>query len=452
MSRWQDNFPWTAAFLRFLWPDGPARRKRWIRFAVAVLLIVAAHVALTLFVASRTQPVIDDFVARYGPMSVTAHRPPFVEDRANKARAVRAAAEVMVLPPVKEGGTKRHEDFAAGRDKDLTASDRDAIRKVVEDNALALSLLDLAAARTGTNWDLHYERGLEMDIPPLLRIMQLAKMNAAAGRLALEDGRWDDALTAVRRGTAIGASLESEPVLIVQLIRLAVAKSNLVLVNRILSGADLRAEQVAALRSAIPGENARHAMQEAFVAETKALAQLTRGESGVRPYSGWRTDGVMGSAIVRAIARPFLLNEERVWLAFTMRRIGELDSPRHARRDPGPGPKVHGWNVLVRIIARDDKTILERADLAEAGAALAEAAIAVERHRIEKGRAPATLAELVPAYLSAVPIDTLTGRAFHYQTNGAAWRVRSEFDRTTMQVERIGLGVPQPLDWSRGTP
>ena len=27
MTDWKKTFPWTAAVLRFLWPEGPARRK-----------------------------------------------------------------------------------------------------------------------------------------------------------------------------------------------------------------------------------------------------------------------------------------------------------------------------------------------------------------------------------------------------------------------------------------
>ena len=39
MTRWRERFPWTASLLGFLWPEGPARRKRWLRFAVGLLVV-----------------------------------------------------------------------------------------------------------------------------------------------------------------------------------------------------------------------------------------------------------------------------------------------------------------------------------------------------------------------------------------------------------------------------
>jgi hypothetical protein len=100
----------------------------------------------------------------------------------------------------------------------------------------------------------------------------------------------------------------------------------------------------------------------------------------------------------------------------------------------------------VRIVLTNLSGVVDRSDLAEVRAGLRDTAIAVERRRIETGRAPATLADLVPAYLSAVPVDPWTGRAFRYETDGAAWRLRSDADLTS--VESVQLGDPV-LDWGR---
>jgi hypothetical protein len=44
-----------------------------------------------------------------------------------------------------------------------------------------------------------------------------------------------------------------------------------------------------------------------------------------------------------------------------------------------------------------------------------KAAIAVERHRLAHGSYPASLAELVPAYLPTVPVDQFDGKALRYK-------------------------------------
>lgn len=51
---------------------------------------------------------------------------------------------------------------------------------------------------------------------------------------------------------------------------------------------------------------------------------------------------------------------------------------------------------------------------------MARAAIAIQRHRVRHGRAPASLAELVPGLLRETPVDYMTGRRLNYklQPNG----------------------------------
>ena len=268
MSRWQNTFPWTASAIGILRPEGHLRRRRWIRIAGAVLVLVAAHALLTAFMAAKTARVADRFVARWGALDPASHSPAAVEDAANKARAVRAAIDLMVLPRVRAGeASGMYEEFASNFEKTFTAADREAIAKVVAGNASVLPILDVAAARPAANWDLHYDRGFEVEVPPLLQLLHLVKMNAAAGRLAIEDGRVDDAVTAVRRGSAVAESLEHEPILIVQLIRLAVERLDAGLTRRILQSPALRPEQLAALQKACARSDPRRGMQQAMIVE-----------------------------------------------------------------------------------------------------------------------------------------------------------------------------------------
>ncbi len=449
MTRWQDRFPWTAAMIGYFWPDGPARRKRWLKIAIAVTLVVAAHAGLTVFTAARTSRVADRFVARWGSLDVASLGPASVEDAANAARAVRAATELMVLPSTRVGANARiHEKFASGDANDLTAADRDAIRSVVRDNALALSILDKAAARTGSDWGLHYEWGIETDVPPMLRIIQLAKLNAASGRLAVEDDRVDDAVTALRRGESIARSLEGEPILIVQLIRLAVTRLDAGLARCILGRSILSPEQLATISSLISDDTPRLKTQQAMIAEAKMIDGVFGGRTGAAGFATrqLRLESALSFGVVRAVARPFLLEEERVWLEIMEGRIAELDVPRHARPGTDKGPELRSWDVLVRIVVSNLDGVADRADLAETRYRLARAAIAIERYRAERGRAPGTLAELVPAHPPESPVDPLTGRPFAYASDGATWRIWSEADWRSIESARMHDPV---LDWSR---
>ncbi|QJE96582.1 hypothetical protein [Luteolibacter luteus] len=66
-----------------------------------------------------------------------------------------------------------------------------------------------------------------------------------------------------------------------------------------------------------------------------------------------------------------------------------------------------GWSVLTSMV-----TAVLRA---EARIALVRTGIALERYRLKHGSHPATLGDLVPDYLSAIPLDPFSREALHYR-------------------------------------
>jgi hypothetical protein len=220
------------------------------------------------------------------------------------------------------------------------------------------------------------------------------------------------------------------------------------LVRRIVAGAELRPEQLDILRAAFSEANPRLAIQRAMIVETGALAGVMEGRpSDFRSSSGnLRAMSLIGAGIIRVVALPYLLKEDQIWLTLMTARVTELDAQRHARVPSEQRPTIHRWNVLVKLFGFEDKSPVERADLAESRDLLARAVIAVERYRQVTGRTPATLAELVPGELPAVPVDPLSGRAFRYESDGTAWRIRSEADVSSMESVRMYDPV---LDWAR---
>ncbi len=439
MSRWQDHFPWTAAVARVLWPEGPARRKRWLKLAAAVLLVVAVHALGTAWMAASAERAAAPFVRRWGPLDVRPHVPAPVEDRANQARAVRAATEILALPD--HAGERAVRDLASGKGEALSAAERDGLRRTVQDNALAFTLLDVAVGRRQSNWNLHYGWGASMDIPPLRRLLDLGKLNVVAGQLALEEGRVEEAIAAVRRGAALASSLQAEPVLIVQVVRMALARGELGLVRRILATVELRPGQLDELDALLPQESSRQLMQHAYVVETKALHGVVRGEESMAREPGRPGDALgLQLGIVRAVLRPYLLREERLLFEVMTRRIDDLDAARHARKERDEKPRIRRWDVLVP--GYDGKAEIDRADVAEARETLARAALALERYRLASGHPPASLADLTPA----VPLDPLTGRAFQYDTDGRSWRIHSTFDLRA--VGDVATWADPLLDWS----
>ncbi len=77
-----------------------------------------------------------------------------------------------------------------------------------------------------------------------------------------------------------------------------------------------------------------------------------------------------------------------------------------------------------------------------AGLAKAQAAVAIERWRLaHPGRLPDTLAELVPAYVAAVPLDPYDGQPIRYKKLPAGYVVYSVGTGWTDQGERSGSAI-----------
>ena len=77
-----------------------------------------------------------------------------------------------------------------------------------------------------------------------------------------------------------------------------------------------------------------------------------------------------------------------------------------------------------------------------AGLANAQAAVAIERWRLaHPGRLPDTLAELVPAYLAAVPLDPYDGQPVRYKKLPVGYVVYSVGMGWTDQGERSGSAI-----------
>ena len=77
-----------------------------------------------------------------------------------------------------------------------------------------------------------------------------------------------------------------------------------------------------------------------------------------------------------------------------------------------------------------------------AALANAQAAVALERWRLaHPGRLPDTLAELVPAYLTAVPLDPYDGQPVRYQKLPVGYVVYSVGTGWTDQGERSGSAI-----------
>ncbi len=301
-----------------------------------------------------------------------------------------------------------------------------------------------AAPRPRNRYPTHYEDGFNALLPNLAALkstVQICKLRAVA-RLAAGDsaGAAADTLLAFR----LGESMREEPLLISQLVRFA---CDSIAMHALWEGmavhrwddAQLAAFQkllgqrdhAAGIVRALEGERAfgSEAMEMLMRRRGRALNELDSLGSETPGYSdtpvslgffvpsGWFRQNQVG--LLRGYQE--ILDHARSYMAPTNRTapwkgeqpLGDYLTELNAKRSP--------FTIMAGMLLPALSKATDKANRAQATAGLAVVACALERHRLAHGTFPAALAELVPAYLPAVPTDWMGGQPLHYERTDNGW-------------------------------
>ena len=117
----------------------------------------------------------------------------------------------------------------------------------------------------------------------------------------------------------------------------------------------------------------------------------------------------------------------------------EIEDELKARRNAPRGRRqwFQPWHEVVSegvsrktlgLLLPGLKYSLEDDDRAHAALVLADCAAALERHRLATGQPPASLADLVPAFLAEVPLDPFTDSSIGYRIADGRWTLWSGAD------------------------
>jgi hypothetical protein len=381
--------------------------------------------------------------------------PPSVPDQENAARPVRAASEMLSMPErtMDAGGGATVREFGASTGPEPTAEELEALRRSVAGNALTLEILDAAVERPGASWNLRYSHGIHAQLPNLVQVIDLAKLNAAAGRLALRDGDIDGVIRALARGAAIDRSLANEPALIIQLTRTGIDRLHHALLREWFSVGPVTGPHLERAAEAFAGAQIDLPMRATFIGEAKGMvdAVLTAEGRSLAPWSGRQDNGVLVGMMIWLV-RPVIIDSVRAYIEKMDEVVQCASVPRYSRPAHCAGDAalegLSGYDFVARIMF-DFSGALARADMSAARRRLALLELALERHRLEHGEYPDSLEALAlppheagevgeAAGDSSVLIDPLTGGSFAYETWGSGYSLAS----TGMEA---GMLIGEPL-------
>ncbi len=267
-------------------------------------------------------------------------------------------------------------------------------------------------------------------ITPLMGMRNRARLLSLRALIALRENNEAAALEDVLTGLRVAGHLQNEPHLLSQLLRIAWVN---ILMQPIWEGIQERrwnGAQLSRLQEALARIDLLSSYKVAWQFERISMIQGFE-EMAKKPL--WSRFNVFSDDEQKSRARLLLRNlgSPQGWVFQNMVRMDRynlkqfsevLDSQRHrisarasdATKAEFDRTKRNPYNELSLLIAPalGDQNL--RVARTQSGLDLAVIACALERHRLEKGRYPETLAALIPTYLPKAPVDVVEGQNLHY--------------------------------------
>jgi hypothetical protein len=316
------------------------------------------------------------------------------------------------------------------RGQQLTEGDRQLLEPYVDMNRPALARAREAFSLPRSRYPVDTSMGpyaLLPHLPQLRRLAQISRMDMA---LALDSGNTTEATASVTCLLKMARTLDEEPLLISQLVRVAILRMAVVSLERRLAVDGLTAAEMTDITEAIPDGGETNWLTRALIGEraigiptfrmsSAEIARLTQGDQPFtelavgRPLPGrqpvlMRLTGFFDRDLnfyLQAMETNITLVQQSPPRSLALTNINDQLGRTALRKKFFLSAMA--LPSLSRVTVRQAETL--------AYVASAQAALAVERFRSSQARLPATLDELVPQFLRAVPSDPFDGTPLRYR-------------------------------------
>ena len=321
--------------------------------------------------------------------------------------------------------------------KEWTEADRKKVAEYLGATGGLIQEVHRLAESGGPAYELDYSKGYAMELPHLATLRYCVRLLAADAALQAFGGNYGEAVEDLLTGMKLADSLTHEPILISQLVRLALDRIVYSTVEQAIRGEDLTPDLSRNLMQCASRASGGEAFANSFSGDGLfGLGAFDGIRAGDPELGGFKqeTQSTMESILIRAygstFARP-LLNMDEASYAGLVGRMGDVARlPFYEaqplldeiKRDIDDLPRTR-W--LSRQLLPTLPRTVEAQALHEAQLGLMRVGLAVEQYHAQNGTYPPTLDEVAPVLGGAVPLDPFTGKPLAYQPSGGSFMLYS---------------------------
>ncbi len=281
-----------------------------------------------------------------------------------------------------------------------------------------LAELRTASERPYSVFPVHYEDGFGVLLSHLNVLGGLTRLTQLRALANLEAGRSEEALADVKLGLCFARSIQSEPLLISQLVRLSMLQRLMQPIWEGLVKHRWTDAQLGELQKMLAPfhllEDYGSAMRGERACTDQALAQLRLGR-----IPGWHPPGLVLLLMPTGWFYQNQLVMDRIYqnnylpmVDAAQRQVyperGDTNAVAAVLQNHSP------YTYFARMMMPDFLKASVRFAFGQTSVDFANVACALERCRLANGRLPDTLAALEPRFIEKLPADVFEGQPLHY--------------------------------------
>jgi hypothetical protein len=426
-------------------PRGKPAKKWFLPTLGGLVVVVVAGAALVVrsSLQSHAAPVASTAPSDGFPQTLAEFNAWYVEPPAGQNAATFYAQGLNTLAAIDTAGSSLP---LLGKGKlpplgtPLSGSMRSTLSGFVRSNKDAFQLFVQGSKHEQSRYPLDLSLGIETPLPHLGKFRKAIQFLELSAIVHAEVNEASNAANDLRIAVALARSLETEPVLTSQMVRATSVSVVVDALEQIVNRVTLPAESLTELSKAFQHIADWDAQGEGFTrglvaerASSTALLHTPQKLLEVATAPGMDVPPELRDRMAARLQKNNKLTQEEQFLQSTFQQLLaarkeplpdrlKVESLIHQKSAEAAGKKLAIIEWLVPSLARPPAKEAE----CLASARLGLTAIALEQFRAaHDNRYPATLSELTPACLSAVPLDPFDGQPLRYRTKGSGYTLYS---------------------------
>lgn len=350
---------------------------------------------------------------------------------------------------------------------DFKGDDQAAGELVLKSLAPSAPLLEevaQAVRRPGVCWPLDYSKASEMPLPHISAMVNISRVFQGRALAELATARPDDAFHDVQTLLAQARAVGSSPFLISLLVETSILHMTHSVINDGLERHAWTDAQLADLSNELSRIDLLARLSDGLRGERASLLQLDASRTDLIMLQGLDTRRLRLQNAALRIWPAGWFNEDKAGYIGTIQRY--IDAVKHPTELPSTLAEIEAaragssvWNkirnplsqVAMPVIMSPAKKIAATQTILRSLAT----ACAVERYRMAHGRLPATLEDLVPAFLPSAPTDPLTGKPLCYKPSesssyliyGTGWDQTDNAGSGVTSITSLSTKTMDQADW-----